>query len=250
MDKHEVAVIVGAGPGLGCSLARRCARAEMHVALVARDAGRLETIAAECSGVGHNGRAYACDATHDEQVDGLFLQIAEDLGTPDLVIYNAGAFVRRSILETTAEEFEQCWRVGCYGGFLVGRAAARAMVARSQRRALQGGDQRPCGTIIFTGATASLRGSAQFHNLAVGKFGLRALAQSMARELQPQGIHVAHVVIDGRIRPHPVVESTGERVGDDMLDADAIAEAYYQLHHQHRSAWSAEIDLRPWLEKF
>lgn len=250
MDKHEVAVIVGVGPGLGFSLARRCASAEMHVALVARDTGKLEALAAECSGVGHSGRAYACDATHDERVDGLFLQIAEDIGTPDLVIYNAGAFVRRSILETTAEEFEYCWRVGCYGGFLVGRAAARSMVARAQGLALQGGDDRPCGTIIFTGATASLRGSAQFHNLAVGKFGLRALAQSMARELQPRGIHVAHVVVDGRIRPQSVTESGDAGGNDEMLDADAIAETYYQLHRQHRSAWSAEIDLRPWVEKF
>lgn len=250
MDKHEIAIIVGAGPGLGCALARRFARAEMNVALVARDAGRLEAIAAECSGVSHSGRAYACDATDDEQVDGLFLQVTQELGTPDLVVYNAGAFVPRSILETSAEEFEHCWRVGCYGGFLVGRAAARSMVARAQGLALQGDRERPCGTIIFTGATASLRGSARFHNLAVGKFGLRALAQSMARELQPLGIHVAHAVIDGRIRPQTAVESTGESVRDELLDPDAIAETYYQLHRQHRSAWTSEIDLRPWLEKF
>lgn len=243
MDEREVAVIVGVGPGLGCALARRCARAEMNVAIAARDAVRLETIAVECSGIGHQGCAYACDATDEVQVETLFGRVVADLGAPHLVIYNAGAYVRRSILETTADEFERCWRVGCLGGFLVGRAAARLMTAR----VAQGG---PGGTILFTGATASRRGSAQFHNLAVGKFGLRALAQSMARELQPQGIHVAHVVIDGRIRPQPTVEHGNADSSDSMLAPEAIAEAYYQLHRQHRSAWSQEVDLRPWVERF
>src|SRR5512134_1471744 len=223
MERNEVAVIVGAGTGLGCALGRRFARAEMHVALAARDAAKLETLAFECSGIGHRGRAYACDATEEGAVEELFRRVASDLGEPDVVVYNAGAFVPRSILETSAGEFERCWRVGCLGGFLVGRAAARSMAARSAR----GG---PGGTILFTGATASLRGSAGYHNLAVGKFGLRALAQSMAREMQPKGIHVAHVVIDGRIRPSGAVESTGAARSDDMLDPEAIAEAYYQLH--------------------
>jgi NAD(P)-dependent dehydrogenase (short-subunit alcohol dehydrogenase family) len=144
------------------------------------------------------------------------------------------------ILETPVEEFERCWRVGCLGGFLVGRAAARAMLAR-----VEGGG--PGGTLLFTGATASLRGSARFHNLAVGKFGLRALAQSMARELQPRGIHVAHVVIDGQIAGPG---DNQERSLAAMLDPDAIAESYYQLHRQPRSAWTLELDLRPWVEKF
>lgn len=243
MERNEVAVIAGAGPGLGCALGRRFARAEMHVALAARNAAKLETLAFECSGIGHRGRAYACDATDEGAVDGLFRRVAAELGEPDLVVYNAGAFVPGSILETGAAEFERCWRVGCLGGFLVGRAAARAMTARSAK----GGSG---GTIIFTGATASLRGSAGYHNLAVGKFGLRALAQSMARELQPKGIHVAHVVIDGRIRPAQAVETTGALHPDDLLDPEAIAEAYYQLHRQPRSAWTLELDLRPWVEKF
>lgn len=243
MDEREVAVIVGVGPGLGCSLARRCARAEMHVAIAARDAARLETMAVECSGIGHRGRAYACDATAEAQVEELFGRVVAELGEPHLVVYNAGAFVRKGVLDTTADEFERCWRVGCLGGFLVGRAAARLMTARAAR----GGAG---GTIIFTGATASLRGSAQFHNLAVGKSGLRALAQSMARELQPHGIHVAHVVIDGRIRPQPTVQHGNQDTADSMLDPDAIAEVYFQLHRQHRSAWSQEVDLRPWMERF
>jgi NAD(P)-dependent dehydrogenase (short-subunit alcohol dehydrogenase family) len=238
MDSRQVAVVVGAGPGLGCALGRRFARAEMHVALAARDASKLETLAIECSGIGHQGRAYACDASDEAAVEDLFRRIGADLGQPELVVYNAGAFVQRSILETSAEEFERCWRVGCLGGFLVGRAAARGMVARGR------------GTLLFTGATASLRGGAGFHNLAVGKFGLRALAQSMARELQPRGVHVAHVVIDGRIRHPDVVEKGGGHAGDDLLEPEAIAEAYYQLHLQPRSAWTLELDLRPWVEKF
>ncbi len=241
MERNEVAVIVGAGPGLGCALGRRFARAEMHVALAARDAEKLDTLAFECSGIGHRGRAYACDATQEAAVEELFGRVASELGEPDLVVYNAGAFVPRGIVETSAEEFERCWRVGCLGGFLVGRAAARAMTARRSPGA---------GTILFTGATASLRGAAGFHNLAVGKFGLRALAQSMARELQPRGIHVAHVVIDGRIRARGTVETTGGAPDDATLDPDAIAEAYYQLHRQPRSAWTQELDLRPWVEKF
>ncbi len=242
-QQRKLAVIVGAGPGLGCALARRFGKAEMNVAMAARNVDRLEDLTLECSGIGHGAKAYACDATDEASVEDFFRHVGEDLGEPDVVIYNAGAFVPRGILETTAEEFERCWKVLCLGGFLVGRAAARGMVARTG----QGG---PGGTILFTGATASLRGGAGFHNLAVGKFGLRALAQSMARELQPRGIHVAHVVIDGRIRPSGAVEHTGEHAGDEMLDPSAIADAYFQLYCQPRSAWTLEMDLRPWVEKF
>ena len=240
MKSNQVALIVGVGPGLGFALARRCARAEMHVALAARRVERLETMAAECSGVHHHGRAYGCDATREDEVRELFRAVEQDLGVPDLVIYNVGVFARKSVLDTTPEEFRRGWEVGCLGGFLVGQAAARRMLARPS----------PAGTILFTGATASLRGGAQFQNFAVGKFGLRALAQSMARELHPRGIHVAHVVIDGAIRPRGSVQHTGEQVADDMLDADAIAENYLRLHCQPRSAWTQELDLRSWVEKF
>ena len=243
MEHPKLAVIVGAGPGLGRALARRFGAAEMNVALAARNLARLENIAVECAGIGRGARAYACDATREADVGALFERVTADYGEPDVVIYNAGAFVQRSVLETSAEEFELCWRIGCLGGFLVGRAAARSMLARIER----GG---PGGTILFTGATASLRGSAGFHNLAVGKFGLRALAQSMARELHPRGIHVCHVVIDGRIRPATVVEHVGCEVGQEQLDPDAIAEAYFQLYRQVPCAWTHELDLRPSVERF
>lgn len=243
MEHPKLAVIVGAGPGLGRALARRFGAAEMNVALAARDLARLENLSVECAGIGRGARAYACDATREDEVEALFERVRADLGEPDVVVYNAGAYVPRSLLETSVEEFETCWRTGCLGGFLVGRAAARAMLARIGR----GG---PGGTILFTGATASLRGSAGFHNLAVGKFGLRALAQSMARELHPRGIHVCHVVIDGRIRPSAVVQHVGGETGQEQLDPEAIAEAYFQLHRQKPSAWTHELDLRPSVERF
>ena len=240
MAKPEVAVVVGVGPGLGSALARRLAHAGMQVAAASRDAAKLASLTRELSSQGIKDRAYDCDATNEESVEKLFSKVVADLGKPCLVVYNAGAFVRKGILETTKEEFERCWKIGCLGGFLVGQAAAREMLST----------EPPSGTIIFTGATASLRGGALFHNLAVGKFGLRALAQSMARELQPKGIHVAHVVIDGQIRSdRPGYREEG-RGKDAVLDPNAIAETYYQLHLQPRSAWSLEVDLRPWVEKF
>lgn len=237
----DTAVIVGAGPGLGAALARRFSHAEMNVVMAVRDIEKIETLARELSGIVHCTMAVACDATREADVKRLFERVKAEFGTPQLVVYNAGAFVRKGVLDTSVEEFERCWRVGCLGGFLVGREAARAMLT---------GNANHKGTIIFTGATASLRGGALFHNLAVGKFGLRALSQSMARELQPQGIHIAHVVIDGQIEGERPGHSTAERGKDTVLDPAAIAETYYQLHLQPRSAWSLEIDLRPYVEKF
>lgn len=243
MGEPEVAVVVGVGPGLGAALALRFAKAGMNVALAARQLERVEGIAIDCCSIDHRGRAYGVDATDETSVETLFDQVVADMGVPNLVVYNAGAFVKRGLLETTVEEFERCWRVGCLGGFLVGRAAVRRMLARGEAG-------RQGSTILFTGATASLRGSAQFHNLAVGKFGLRAVAQCMAREFQPRGIHVAHVVIDGQIRAdRPGYEEAG-RGPDAVLDPEAIADTYYQLHRQSRSAWSLEVDLRPWVERF
>jgi NAD(P)-dependent dehydrogenase (short-subunit alcohol dehydrogenase family) len=243
-SNRDTAIIVGAGPGLGAALARRFARAEMNVAMAVRNPARIEVLAAEYSGVVHRTVAIACDGTREADVQALFQRAASELGPPRLVVFNAGAFVRKGILETSVEEFERCWKVACLGGFLVGREAARAMLA-------QNGDGRHRGTIIFTGATASLRGGANFHNLAVGKFGLRALAQSMAREFQPKGIHVGHVIIDGQIESNERPgRSMAERGADAVLSPDAIAESYYQLHLQRPSAWTLELDLRPYVEKF
>lgn len=240
MPAPETAIIVGVGPRLGAAVARRFARAGMRVALAARNVSKLAALTTE---LGKQTRAYACDATDERAVIDLFASASRDLGAPRLVVFNAGAFVRKGILDTSAEEFERCWRVACLGGFLVGRGAVRSMLAA-------GGAGRHRGTIIFTGATASLRGGAMFHNLAVGKFGLRALAQSMAREFQPQGIHVAHVVIDGQIESDRPGRSVAERGADAVLDPNAIAETYYQLHLQPPSTWTLELDLRPYVEKF
>lgn len=238
MSEPETALIVGVGPGLGAALARCFAGAGMDVAVAARDAARMAPLAAELEASGRRVRAYACDVTKEAEVEALFGSVTADLGAPGVVVFNAGAFVRKGLLETAADEFERCWRVGCLGGFLVGRAAARLMVPRGS------------GSILFTGATASLRGGANFHNLAVPKFGLRALAQSMAREFGPQGVHVAHVIIDGQILSQRHGALAAERPADALLSPDAIAENYLHLHRQHRSAWTQELDLRPWVERF
>ena len=227
----KVAVVVGAGPGLGAALARRFADGGYSVAVARR---RTDDITALAEEIG--GKAYACDAADHSSVTALFDGVTADLGTPTLVSYNAGAYSPGSVLEITAEEFERCWRIGCLGGFNVGQAAARGMVDA-------GG-----GTLLFTGATAALRGGKGFANLAVGKFGLRALAQSMARELGPRGVHVAHLIIDGQIASDRPGYSEAERGEDSVLKPEAIAEAAWFLHSQQRSAWTQELDLRPYVE--
>jgi NAD(P)-dependent dehydrogenase (short-subunit alcohol dehydrogenase family) len=230
---REVALIVGVGPGLGAALARRFAEGGLAIAVAARDAGRLHPLAREIG-----GRAYACDAADAASVGRVFEQVERELGTPSVAIYNAGAYAPGAVLEIEAAEFERCWRILCLGGFLVGQRAAPAMVAAGR------------GTILFTGATASLRGGAGFANLAVGKFGLRAVAQSMARELGPKGIHVAHVIIYGQIRSERYAHLEKQRPPDGLLDPAAIADTFWHLHAQPRSAWTLELDLRPWVERF
>ena len=173
--------------------------------------------------------AAACDVTNQASVEDLFAAAISVRGTPSLVVFNASGFGRGSILDLTGAEMEAAWRVGCLGGFHVGQAAARAMVPQGR------------GSIIFTGATAALRGSANFAPFAMAKFGLRALAQSLARELGPKGIHVAHTIVDGQI---------GDDPNDAKLRPAEIADAYWHLHRQARSAWTQELDLRPWAEKF
>jgi NAD(P)-dependent dehydrogenase (short-subunit alcohol dehydrogenase family) len=232
----DVAVIVGVGPGLGWALVQRFAREGMTVAAVARSERKLLEL--EQSDTTGRVRHYAGDVSQEDEVAKLFQAVFTDLGIPQLVVFNAGTFEPGEVLDTSPATFERCWRIGCFGGFLVARAAAGAMLERGS------------GTIIFTGATASLRGSAGFANLAVPKFGLRALAQSMARELGPKGIHVAHVVIDGQIESERYRHLLEERGPDSLLQAGAIAETYFQLHQQPRSSWTQELDLRPWSEKF
>jgi len=235
--QEQVALIVGVGPGLGLALARECAAAGMQVAMAARDETNLNALQRELPSA-TQARTYACDSTAEKEVINLFERVQTDLGPPDLVVYNAGIFMPGEVVNISAEDFERCWRVGCYGGFLCGREAARAMLKTGH------------GTILFSGATASLRGGGGFANLAVGKFGLRALAQSMARELGPRGIHVAHIIIDGQILSPRYAELIGSRPADGLLNPESIAANYLQLHRQHRSAWTQELDLRPWVEKF
>ena len=233
--RKETAVVVGVGPGLGAALVRTFASEGYTVVAAARSASALPPFKDRHDA----GRVVPvdCDATEPADVERVF-EAAAALGPPEVAVFNAGAFVRGNILETDPAEFERCWRVGCFAGFLVGQAAARRMAER-------GG-----GTILFTGATASLRGGAGFVNLASPKFGLRAVAQSMARELGPKNVHVAPVIIDGQIRSERYAHLEGERGPDSLLDPDAIAAQYLALHRQHRSAWTHELDLRPWREKF
>jgi NAD(P)-dependent dehydrogenase (short-subunit alcohol dehydrogenase family) len=231
----SVAVVVGAGPGLGAALCRRFAAGGMRVAAARRD-GEAAREVAETAG----GRGYACDATDRTAVAELFRAVDRDLGTPELVVFNAGAFRPAGVLDIDPEEFERCWRIGCLGALHVGQEALRRMAERGR------------GTLILTGATAALRGGKGFANLAVPKFGLRALAQSMAREMHPQGVHVAHTIIDGQIRndARGGRHAASERGEDALLEPDTIAEAYWQLHLQPKSAWTQELDLRPWVETF
>ncbi len=236
MSDNETAIVVGVGPGLGLALVRALAGEGMAVAMAARGPEQLDKL--RPTDLGERIKAYPCDGTNPTAVKALFEAAGKDLGEPDLVVYNAGTFRPGGVLEISPEDFERCWRVGCLGGFLIGQAAAKRMAPRGR------------DTIIFTGATAALRGSAGFANLAVPKFGLRALAQSMARELGPRGIHVAHVVIDGQIESERNNHLAEERGPDSLLKPDEIAQAYLHLHRQPRSAWTQELDLRPWVEKF
>ena len=234
MANQQIALIVGSGPGLSASLARLFRREGMKVALAARDAKKLTALVEEV-----DGRAYSCDASRPNDVENLFFSVGNDLGEPNLVVYNASGRVRGPITELDPEEVRKTIMITCYGGFLVGQAAAKRMLKAGS------------GTILFTGASASVKGYANSAAFAMGKMGLTGLVQSMARELQPKNIHVAQVVIDGGIyEPSRRAERLTERGPDGCLDPDAIAQTYLHLHRQHRSAWASHIELRPWSEKF
>lgn len=231
-------VIVGAGPGLGTALAARFAEGGCSLALLSRSAESRAPAMEKLKEKGHTALGYNCDAGDPASVTATFKQIRDMQGDPTLLIYNAGVFVQSGILELDPARFESAWRINCYGAFLTVREVLPAMC--------DSGD----GTILFTGATAALRGGAGFAGLAVGKFGLRALAQSTAREFGPHGVHVAHVIIDGQIARPTAREREPAGAKDTLVDPDAIAVAYWNLYQQPRSAWTLEADLRPYMENF
>src|SRR5712692_4832857 len=229
--KFNTALIVGAGSGLSASLARALAKEGIKVALAARSTGDLDALAKEIG-----ARTFACDASKRADVEKLFGELDASFGAPEVVIYNASYRTRGPLVELDAAEVEKSIAVSAYGGFLVAQQAARRMLRKRR------------GAILLTGASASVKGYALSAPFAMGKFALRGLAQSMARELGPQGIHVAHVVIDGGIKSARREEPADKP--DSMLDPDAIAAAYLHLIQQPRSAWAWEIELRPWVERF
>lgn len=227
-----VAVIFGVGSGLSASLARLCAIQNMAVALAARNVDKLSALAAETG-----ARVFACDVAQADSVQTIFRTVEAEMGPCALVVFNASQRYRAPVCELEAEKVRQALLVGAYGGFLVGQGAARVMLPRKS------------GSIFFTGATASVKGSSGSAPFAMQKFALRGLAQSLARELQPQGLHIAHFVIDGGIA---TTFAKPNELGppDKWLDPDAIAQSYLDVHRQHRSAWSTEVELRPWVEAF
>jgi NAD(P)-dependent dehydrogenase (short-subunit alcohol dehydrogenase family) len=239
---NKVALIIGAGDATGGAIARRFARAGFDVCVTRRSADKLTELKAAIEAAGGACHAFGSDARDEDQAVKLFADIEASIGPIEVCVFNIGGNVRFGITETTSRVYRKVWEMCAFAGFLAGREAAKAMLPRQR------------GTIIFTGATASLRGGAGFAAFAGGKHALRALAQSMARELGPQGIHVAHSIIDGAIDTAFIQERFPERYAlkdqDGILDPDAIAEAYWMLHTQPRSAWTHELDLRPWLEKW
>jgi NAD(P)-dependent dehydrogenase (short-subunit alcohol dehydrogenase family) len=228
---YRTALIVGVGGGLSASVARTFNKAGMTIALAARRAAELAPLAKEVG-----GKAFACDATKHAEVAKLFTDVEAAFGAPDVVVYNASYRTRGPVVELDPPEVEKSLIVSAFGGFLVAQEAVKRMLPQAH------------GAILLTGASASIKGYAQSAPFAMGKFALRGLAQSLARELSPQGIHIAHVVIDGGIRSAGRTEPPDKP--DSMLDPDAIAQTYLNLLQQHRSAWSWEIELRPWLERF
>jgi NAD(P)-dependent dehydrogenase (short-subunit alcohol dehydrogenase family) len=236
----KAVLVVGAGDATGGAIARRFAREGYIACVTRRNLDKLAPLVARIEREGGVAHAFGSDARDEQAVVELVSRIEREIAPIEVAVFNVGGNVRFGVTDTTERVFRKVWEMGCYAGFLVGREAAKAMLPRGR------------GTLLFTGATASLRGAAGFSAFASAKHGLRALAQSMARELGPRGLHVAHVVIDGAIDTAFIRELFPDRHAlkdrDGILDPDAIAESYWQLHCQPRSAWTQELDLRPWME--
>ena len=241
-SRKGVCLVIGAGDGLGSAVARAFAAEGLTVCMTRRprNLDRLEALAEQIRAAGGAAHAMGCDAREEAEVVGLFDRIEAEIGPLEVVVFNIGANVRFPIVETTARVFTKVWEMACFSGFLAGREAARVMAPRGR------------GTLIFTGATASMRGREGFAAFAAAKAGLRALAQSLARELGPEGVHVAHVVIDGAVDGTFIRSIRGEvddlLARDTILKPDDVAANYVHLHRQPRSAWTHELDLRPWSE--
>ncbi|MEP0203264.1 MAG: SDR family NAD(P)-dependent oxidoreductase [Halioglobus sp.] len=238
----ETVLVMGAGDAIGSAIVRKFAEAGYTVCAARRNVDKLEPLVAEMASAGHPIHAFTCDAREELAVEALFKHIEHDIGPLAVVIFNVGANVPMSILETSTRKFRKIWEMACLGGFLTGREATRYMIERGK------------GTILFTGATASVRGGAGFAAFASAKHGLRALAQSMARELGPKNIHVGHVVIDAAVDTAWILENFPDskelKTRDGIVNPDDLATAYLQLHEQPRNAWTFELDIRPWIEKW
>ena len=240
MSDKKAILVVGAGDATGGAIARRFAR-EGYIACVSRrHADKLAPLVAQIEADGGEAHAFGSDARKEDEVIALFARIEKDIAPIEVAVFNIGANVRFPIAETSARVYYKVWEMGCFGGFLVGREAARVMLPRGH------------GSIFFTGATASMRGGNGFAAFAGAKHGLRALAQSMARELGPKGIHVAQIIVDAAIDTEFIRENFPQRYAlkerDGIVAPEAIAESYWQLHVQPRNAWTHEMDLRPWIE--
>jgi NAD(P)-dependent dehydrogenase (short-subunit alcohol dehydrogenase family) len=243
--KSGVALLVGAGDAIGAAVARRFAVGGYAVCIARRNADKSRSLVQEIAASGGIGHAVGTDVRDEEAVRALFAKVEGELGPVEVCLFNAGANVKSPLIETSASLFFKVWELACYGGFLTGREAARYMAPRGR------------GTILFTGATASVRGGSGFAAFAAAKFGLRALAQSMARELAPTNIHVAHLIIDGAIDSEAIHKrlsaATGEMpdlAPDSLIQTRSVAEAYWALHSQSRDGWTHELDLRPYSERW
>ena len=245
-ESRGVAVLVGAGDAIGAAVARRFASGGYTVCICRRDAAKSRGLVDELTAAGHKVHAFSVDARREAEVQKLFADIESNIGPIEICLYNAGSNVNKPLLDTTEKLFFKAWELACYGGFLVGREAARVMLRRGH------------GTIFFTGATASVRGGQGFAAFSSAKFGLRAVAQAMARELRPKNIHVVHMLIDAGVDSEAIHQRMKAAKGieaseippDSLTKTSSIADAYWFTHQQSRDGWTHELDLRPSVEKW